>query len=364
MLPFTANSKRPVFIVGIGARTPLGLNARSSAAAVRGAISAIREHPYMVDTAGEPMMVAIDPVLNPKYTGIERFLALASDAIQEALSPLAARRLNDLRIATVIGLPEQRPGVPHEFGAQFVQRLESEQTVLPPGSVATICAGHSGGLMAIEEAVRQIQSGEAALCLAGGVDSYMDPDTLEWLDSERQLMSAQNRSGFPPGEGAAFCLLASLETARLYRLEILAEILGAGSAYEDNRIKTDTVCTGTGLSQAISLAAAALKLPDERIDFTYCDLNGERYRSEEFTFTVLRTQAAFAEASDNLTPADCWGDTGAASGPLFASLAIAAAQRCYAKGPRSLLWTGSESGRRSAVILKADPNPNGAALCL
>ena len=81
------------------------------------------------------------------------------------------------------------------------------------------------------------------------------------------------------------------------------------------------------------------------IDNAICDLNGEPYRSEEFTFTVLRTQTAFADATRFVTPADCWGDIGAASGPLFANLAIAAAQRGYAKGPRALLWASSDRWR-------------------
>jgi 3-oxoacyl-[acyl-carrier-protein] synthase-1 len=42
---------------------------------------------------------------------------------------------------------------------------------------------------------------------------------------------------------------------------------------------------------------------------------------------------------------------GAASGPLFASLALAAGARRYARGPRSMLWTSSEGGYRSAVVL-------------
>ena len=45
---------------------------------------------------------------------------------------------------------------------------------------------------------------------------------------------------------------------------------------------------------------------------------------------------------------------GAASGPLFAMLACQAAARGYAKGKRTLLWSGSESGLRSAAVLGFD----------
>jgi 3-oxoacyl-[acyl-carrier-protein] synthase-1 len=183
------------------------------------------------------------------------------------------------------------------------------------------------------------------------VDSYLEPETLEWLDAQRQLASARNRSGFPPGEGAGFCLVTGTAAARRHGMEILAWVVAVATAVEANRIKTDTVCVGKGLSEVIAQVSAGLKLPEEKLNTTYCDMNGERYRSEEFTFTVLRTQAAFVNSLDNVTPTDCWGDMGAASGPLFATLAIASGLRGYARGPRPLLWAGSEGGQRSAAIL-------------
>jgi 3-oxoacyl-[acyl-carrier-protein] synthase-1 len=339
-----------VGIVGAGARTPLGLDAPSSSAAVRGAISAIAEHPFIVDKAGEPMCVAMDRALPAQSVLIERMHELAGSAILEALAVLPRAQPRD-PIPVVIGLPEGRPSLPRNLGRQLASRLEAVgPTTL--GSITTIAKGHASGLMALAEARRLVQTGEAELCLAGGVDSYLDADTLEWLDSQDQLMSAENRSGFVPGEAAGFCLIASSRAARRERLKFLADVVAVATTKEPNRIKTETVCTGKGLAEAITRVTASLRLPREQINFTYCDMNGERYRSEEFSFAVLRTQSAFVETSDNWTPADCWGDVGAASGPLYACLAIASSQRGYALGPRSLLWTSSEGGERCAALLQ------------
>jgi len=341
-----------VCIVGAGARTPLGLNAAASAAAVRGAISMIAEHSFMIEKAGEPMRLAVDSLLTMQVTGVDRYYELSRGPIEEALSPLVNSGETRARPTVVIGLPEARPGVPADLSREIAKRVQATRAASPPlGRVATISSGHSAGLMALEEGCRQIQQGESDFCLAGGVDSYINADSLEWLDREEQLMSAENRSGFPPGEAAAFCLLASAGTAHRLRLKVLAQVMATATAQEDNRIKTDTVCTGKGLSEAILKVAAALSLPEEKIDFTYCDLNGERYRSEEFAFAALRVQTPFADVADNLTPADCWGDVGAASGPLFANLAIQSGERGYAKGPRCLLWTSSEGGERSAALI-------------
>ena len=341
------DSRYPVSIVGAGARTPLGFNAAGSAAAVRAGISATREHPYFVDTAGEPIAVTMDAGIPPDADGVDRLHALSLSAIREALAPLGPPEKLTVPIPTIIGLCEPRPGRPEQLEVELTRRLEAAV----PICVKVMPHGHSAGLMALQEAARMIYAKQAELCLVGGVDSYLQWETLEWLDVERQLMSERNRSGFVPGEGAGFCLVAPTRAARRRRLDVLAWLVGAATARERNLIKTNDICIGVGLSEAITQAAAALKLPEERVEASYCDLNGERYRSEEFAFTVLRAQSAFVNMLDNVTPADCWGDMGAASGPLLATLAIASGARGYAPGPRSMLWTSSEGGYRSAAVL-------------
>lgn len=346
------NNKYGVCVVGVGARTPLGLNGPSTAAAVRGAISAIREHPFMIDKAGERMSVAIDPVLPPEIANTDRMYQFADAAMEEALRPLMQSRVQGVSLPIIVGLPEERPGYSAASGDKLVRQLAiSQNGPFQFTHGMALHEGHAAGLMAIEKAAEFIQMGQTTWCLAGGVDSYMNADTLEWLDDGGQLMSAENRSGFPPGEGAGFLLLASTAAAAKWKLPILAWIVATATAHEEKRIKTETICIGEGLTAAIQGVIEKLSLPGEKINTAYCDMNGERYRSEEFTFTLLRTQLAFVDAIDNVTPADCWGDVGAASGPLFANLAIASGLRGYARGPLPLLWASSECGKRSATVL-------------
>ena len=108
---------------------------------------------------------------------------------------------------------------------------------------------------------------------------------------------------------------------------------------------------GEGLSQAISraLASASPRLVDD----VYCDLNGERYRSEEWGFCVLRVQEHLRFGGEWLAATDCWGDMGAASGVLSCVLAVRAWARGYARGPRALLWGSSDHGLRAALLLEA-----------
>jgi 3-oxoacyl-[acyl-carrier-protein] synthase-1 len=211
--------------------------------------------------------------------------------------------------------------------------------------------GHAGGLMALQAAAQSLSQGEVETALVIGVDSYHDPQTIHSLDLRRRLMAARNPGGFPPGEAAGACLLVRSSTARRCGLPVLARIRSAATAVEPHPLKSNDPCLGEGLTAVVVAAASGLKPPQELITATYCDLNGERYRSEEFLYALLRTGAAFVKAHDYVAPADCWGDVGAASGPLFAVLAVASGLRGYAKGDYPLLWAGSDRGYRAAVLL-------------
>lgn len=339
----------PVCIVGVGARTPVGLTAPTAAAAVRAAISAIQEHPYYVDRRGDPMRLARDADLPVDLGGVDRFVALAQPALTEALAPMAALA-DQSPVPLLLALPEDRPGLPPRLAAELTRRFDDSAAGPVRVRTTVVAHGHSAGLVALDEACRRIQRRQAELCLVGGVDSFLDLTTLEWLDAEGQLASSANRSGFPPGEAAGFLVVAATETARLRQLNVLAWIIGSATATEKHPIRSDGICIGEGLTAAIRGAIAPLR-PHERINGTICDLNGERYRSEEFTFALTRTHLAFVDAHDFTTPTDCWGDVGAASGPLFAVLAISSGIRGYAKGSKTLLWAGAESGQRAAVLL-------------
>ena len=156
----SAGSNNQVCIVGIGARTPVGLTAASSAAAVRAAISAIGEHPWFIDKAGEKMCVARDTKLAPELGGVERFYELAKPAMEEALLPLIQSN-TQMSLPLFLGLPEFRPGLPNELDKELALRLDkvtdAAELLL---TTTTYSYGHSAGLMAMEEASRQIRQGQ------------------------------------------------------------------------------------------------------------------------------------------------------------------------------------------------------------
>lgn len=345
---------RNVCISGIGARTPVGPTAFATASAVRAAVSMLNEHPYMIDKAGNPMVVARDAFLSNAVGGVDRFVEIGLPAAEEALAPLAKISGKTLTIDILVGLPLERPGLPKGLSEKIVVGIEKalfqKQKRFSIGAVEPFQNGHSAGLIALQKGWQQILNGDAAVCLVGGVDSYLTPETLEWLDENDHLNAETNTWGFIPGEAAGFCLLCASKIVKDYKLPNFGNVVTATTAHERNLINTDSVCLGEGLSEAVKSALEVLP-SSIKVDYTICDMNGEPYRADEFGYTIVRTGERFIDPTDFMTPADCWGDVGAASGPLSVVYAIVAGLKGYSRGPYTLIFTSSDSGERTVVLL-------------
>jgi 3-oxoacyl-[acyl-carrier-protein] synthase-1 len=323
---------------------------------MRAGISGFAEHPFMIDTAGEPMRVAPAPLIEAGTPGVERFSRLLLPALEEALNPLDSLSWQGqrIRISIELGLPSGRPGLPPDIIEKLVAAIADHF----PGRFSgteTFPVGHAAGLLALESAVKKLTLGEEDACLVAGVDSYLFPETLEWLEECDQLHGAgslNNAWGFVPGEAAGALLVIREERARHLGLTSFGQIIRVGIAHERNLINTDSICIGEGLTAAFRLALAAVPV-GMKVNNIFCDMNGEPYRSDEYGFTALRTNEYFDAVGEFTAPADCWGDVGAATGSLCAALAVISHRKGYGKGPLSLVWGSSGGGERAAALIQA-----------
>lgn len=334
---------RPLDIVSLGARTPLGLSAASTAAAMRAGLSRCVEYAF-VHADGEPIVAGADPRLEPGVDARERMAVMAASAVREAVEALSAERIG--RAEVWLTVPEARPGFT-DLDASTVAD-ETRRRLRDAGiplQVQLAGRGHAGVAVALD-----VVRGEAraeGVAFVVGVDSYLDAETLMWLAQERLLDGPETRAGFVPGEAAA-CLAVVTEGARAaLGLEPLATVRGVGVAQETLLRDSDTGSFGQALEAAVRAATAGLPA-----SYVLADINGERYRSEEWGFMALRAHDALATvAYDTLT--EGVGDVGAASGALAGVLATQAFVRGHAQGPRTLVTTGSMSGTRGAILFTA-----------
>lgn len=311
------------------------------------------DHPFMIDQSGDSMPGALDVQLNPSVMGPQRLLVLAESAVREACEPLATSTpTSRIRLPLYLGLPEVRPGFT-EQDARLIQAglMRLEGLPISLSEVHLFPQGHAAGLEALAGAVEKIQQGTLEACLVGGVESYFHPDTMEWLDDNRQLAGAVSRSGFVPGEGAGCCLLMTAPACTKLRLDAIACVRTVACGKETKLIKTSDICLGEGLTSVVQHAAGR-QSGSGRINGVICDINGERYRSEEWGFVCLRLSQYFDDPTAYWSPADLWGDMGAASSPLFTMLACQASVRGYAKGTRTMVWASSEKGLRGAAVIE------------
>jgi len=85
------------------------------------------------------------------------------------------------------------------------------------------------------------------------------------------------------------------------------------------------------------------------------DLNGEVYRAKEFGTTAARVLTAIPGKWAVWHPADCIGDTGAASFAVSSCLSVRALAQGYAKCNRALVIGSSDDGLRGAAVFSRVP---------
>lgn len=333
-----------VVVAGVGMRTPVGLHADATAAAVRAGISRLGMHPSWLDKTGEPMKVAMDGALDPSMPLPERWRALAGSALTEALEVVSP----STKMGLFVAVAELGPGWEPDVGWDALAAIVREGTV-PFSEVRVFPKGNAAGYSALEDACSVLRARQLEVVVLLGADSYIDALRLEGLDAQRQLQNQANRIGFVPGEGAAACVLCLPSTARSLGLQPLVSMLGVGTAMERALIKSDDVCVGEGLAEAIRIATAGMRLPEQKIGRVLCDINGESYRSEEFMYVPLRVQAPFVDANRYEAPADAVGDVGAASCPFHIGLLAAGVRRRAPQSGYALTWGSSERGLRGAA---------------
>ena len=328
-------------VLETAACTAVGLTAPSAAAAVRCSISGFAEYAFANDLTSKPAIVSSPP-------GVAAITDPA-EAMTEMSIAVLAQLSNVESMPIVLALPEDRPGLGPDLTARVTEALAARF----PSCRITLAGGkgHAGVGVALQRATSFLDRNPGLVVAVVGVDSYLHRDTIGWLDTNRQLHATYNAWGFIPGAAAGACLLCHPKLARTRSAPPLGVIEAFSVDREEVPIKTDGVCLGRAMTRIVSVLLEG-QSEGAVFDMLHCDQNGEAYRADELGFMLARLARRFHDTSDFSTPADCWGDVGAASLPLYIALATEAAARDYSKGPVSLLLAGSESGLRAGIRLR------------
>jgi 3-oxoacyl-[acyl-carrier-protein] synthase I len=348
-----------VVVVGVGMMTAVGLTAAETTASVRASMmgfteTSIRDHQYEPFTLAEvpeeglpALHRSLAELVGPTSREL-RMLRLASPALVECLGPMKA---NGVRPPLMLALPEAETTLELDRPA-FLQWLARQSDGgFDPAQSSAEYTGRAGGLMAIGRAAELIRSQHTDFALAGGVDTYRDLYVLGTLDMEQRVKSEAHLDGFIPGEGAGFVLLASPAMAARAKLAPLASLSIVAQGFENGHLYSEEPYRGDGLSSVVLqlVQSGALPAPIQEV---YSSMNGENHWAKEWGVSFIRNSAAFEPDHGFHHPADCFGDTGAACGPLMLGLSALGVSGGY-RGSPGLVYCSSDRGDRAALIMSA-----------
>ncbi len=341
-------------VVGVGLVCAVGLRARFAAAAVRAGLARFRESSHF-DRRGQPFVLASVPSqrlpeLPARASGLtayeERLARLALAAADEA------RPYGSGPLPVALALPEPHPGRPPHLRAEPVLRAVIAGARFDPGMASLHAAGRAGGLQALADALGNVERG-APLALAVAADSFDEPNLLAVLDQEDRVRADGVYDGFTPGEAGAALLLAAPGVAARMGRPVLARLEAVSTAEEPGHRYSPEPHRGDGLAAAFAGLLSGRPPSDLQIGTVYAGLNGEGLFAKEWGVAAIRNRDHLPDDCRLEHPADCLGDTGAASGLLLGVLA--ALELCLRPVP-TLVWTTSDTALRAVALLRPTHN--------
>lgn len=352
-----------IVVTGAGCLTSLGMTAQSWAA-MRAGFSRIaeREDFHLLGPDEEfdlpsPLTGAEAP---PAWDGShpwDRLAELALPALDEALerAGLTRRDWEQVHVSLALRAPADA-AASAEMGRYVTNAMWTDGALPKPRAAAVRFEGHAAGAVAIVDAARALRAGERECCVVGGAETFLDPDAIAALDRAFRLRSERSADGYLPGEGAAFVVLETAARAAARGATALATLAGYGLADEPRPLGADEPCRAEGLCDAVRQTidrAGRGGAKPARAAWVVSDQNGERHRAKEWALAVTRLHELLDPDLHLWHPAESFGDTGPAAGPLLAAMTAETFRRGAAPAGAALLLGSSDGPARGALLLAA-----------
>lgn len=299
---------RRVVITGVGVVSPLGLNAKTSWAALKegrssgGKITRFDASTCSVQIAHEikdfdvTKLCSISPK-DARKVGLFAHYALVAAHEAFADSGITTDKLNPMRIGTNIGVG--MGGLP-ELEETHLEFLEKGFRRITPFFITQVITNLASGLVSLElglkgpnhcsttacassahaviDCVQTIRLGDADVMLAGGAEAVICNLGIGGFAALRALSTNndnpltasrpydKDRDGFVMGEGAAVLVLEEYEHAKKRGAQIYCEVLGVGASADAYHI-THPSPEGEGGGRAMDAALANAKISGSQIDY-------------------------------------------------------------------------------------------------
>jgi 3-oxoacyl-[acyl-carrier-protein] synthase II len=295
---------RRVAVTGLGAVTPLGLDAPSAwegAVAGRSGVDFIRSFDaseYPVRIASEVKGFEPEDVVGPKEARrLERNVVLAVAAAREAWADAGVGEIDPARAGILVG--SAIGGVIGVLAQQDVLRERGHARVSPwfiPNVLVDSASGQiaidlglrgpnyapvsacATGSHAVGEGAELIKRGDADVVLAGGTEACIHPVILAGFCAMRGLVAEDEdptrasrpfdatRAGFVMGEGACVLLLEDLARAQARGAQVYAEVLGYGTSNDAHHMAQPDP-EAVGVEEMMRAALTRAGVEPERVGY-------------------------------------------------------------------------------------------------
>jgi len=380
-------SEDSIAVTGLGMVGSLGTDSVTCAAAFRAGLSGAKElGGFLVLNQQENTYQSICahqvPFPTEGFEGLGRLVRLGWGALQDLLAQDDIRKENNKRTGVILALRDyrrpkenlpdvdvtpvhQEATIPHtgEFERKdFVQRMGKQlfqklsklvSWRFPEPSLEIIDAGHAGVCSAIHTAMQGLRTGVHDRYLVGGIDSFLNRESLGWLAENYLMKTEELPSGMQPGEAGTFMILEKYRTACARKAPIGGVISATSVGFEQENLFVGRPCRGEGLVTVLSDVFAKMSKEASGVRWIITDQNGEVYRASEWGNALVRLLPKYSEMQNAKIwfPATSFGDTGAASGGVAVCQAIRAFGRNYAITSTATVTSSSPWGERAALVV-------------
>lgn len=362
-------------ITGLGMVSPLGLDASTSCAAARAGLNRAAPLPgFQLYSEGSWGHVGVAGHALREFAGgfegFGKFVRLGSGALQDLIRSAALQNGDWARTALCVALPSgyfesehaRAPDITLENPAAAAELHETLKNSLlnrlcdlcslpiPSAHRVMLFEDQVGFARGLQYAAQLLSRGEVDRCIVGGIDACTESTYLAAAHYFNALKSEAQPMGFQPGEAAAFLLLEPA-TARSDRVQ--GYIRAAAVSTEAVTRCSRKPALGMGLAECIDACVEVSSRNPAAPGWAIADLNGDAYRANDWGYALVRLvgKHAWLGSAPLTTPAESFGETGAAHGPIAACMAVRAFARRYAPARDALVWLSSYAGGRGAFLV-------------